>query len=546
MKKISLFLMAFGLVATSCTKDEFDTIYEKNPHADFAQQFAQTFGEIAPNHDWGFGTVRGASMRAASTWDGKHTCGVNWTDTIAFEFPSEAVTVTADTKLTGGNYYVPATFTGKVNFDNNFNGNIYVAGTVTGYDGSNQSKTNIYILKGGSWSTSFTSGEVYFYNNGTLNLGGADLQNSNVKAIYNANKFIYSGTNTNNSTYLYSTGTVELTADNVDFKLICDVHNTVKAKNVKIQNGTAKYICEINATGTVHNVDGPLYVSTLIADKFTFDGNPIYLTEEGHIKANMIDLPNGNCHVHAVDNSIALVEVGDVIMVNDNDFERTFSSNIFFKVTGYIDFSGVTNGNLKERKKFDNAEAYIAANGNPNDHLNAGVATGTPACGDVWTVGTPKEGTLRIIAEDLGDDNDSDFDYNDVVFDAYINDEGYAEITLQAAGGTLPLYVAGEEVHAKFGVSVTTMVNTGAPNGATKDPVTYTSQDIYKSVKDIPVVVYRVDNTQLTLKTENGLAPEKIAVSTEYKWTDERQAINKKYPLFDEYVSNPGTKWYQK
>ena len=46
---------------------------------------------------------------------------------------------------------------------------------------------------------------------------------------------------------------------------------------------------------------------------------------------------------------------------------------------------------------------------------------------------------------------------------------------LQAAGGTLPLYIEvggdSREVHGLFGVSNTTMVNTGA--GATKAPVMY-------------------------------------------------------------------------
>ena len=74
-----------------------------------------------------------------------------------------------------------------------------------------------------------------------------------------------------------------------------------------------------------------------------------------------------------------------------------------------------------------------------------------------------------IIAEDLAA-SESDFDYNDCVATATLANEWVARlnanklvahITLLAAGGTMPLYIAGKEVHELFGVPVSTMVNTG-------------------------------------------------------------------------------------
>ena len=102
----------------------------------------------------------------------------------------------------------------------------------------------------------------------------------------------------------------------------------------------------------------------------------------------------------------------------------------------------------------------------------------------------------RIFCEDLGVSTREDLDYNDVVFDVDVyknyeagvkryytiysdgrkvldRTENYstegqatysAKITLQAAGGTLPLTVIGKEVHEMFGVGVTTMVNTRDDN----------------------------------------------------------------------------------
>ena len=170
------------------------------------------------------------------------------------------------------------------------------------------------------------------------------------------------------------------------------------------------------------------------------------------------------------------------------------------------------------------------------------------------------DGAVRIIAEDLGDKNGSDFDYNDVVFDAKINKEWVgslnnnyfvAYITLQAAGGTLPLTVAGEEVHSKFGVDVKTMVNTGRASRPAVSYMVYlrpignnewglSAVDVIKS---IPVVVTYENGETLTLGVETGKAPEKICVNTNFKWTSERQPIYEKYPLFSDWVLNKTIDW---
>ena len=145
----------------------------------------------------------------------------------------------------------------------------------------------------------------------------------------------------------------------------------------------------------------------------------------------------------------------------------------------------------------------------------------------------------RIIAEDLGDSDD--FDFNDVVFDVATNG-GATIITLQAAGGTLPLYIEvggdSREVHELFGVSNTTMVNTDA--GATKAPVMY-------RVNGTGAVNIKVEgqNAEVyTLKAEIGKAPQKIRVETRYEWTAERQDINDKYPGFADWVADPTANWY--
>lgn len=167
-------------------------------------------------------------------------------------------------------------------------------------------------------------------------------------------------------------------------------------------------------------------------------------------------------------------------------------------------------------------------------------------------------GAVRIIAEDLGA-NESDFDYNDVVFDVKVANEWDGEINknvlvgyfeLQAAGGTLPLTVAGQEVHDLFRVSVNQMVNTGA--GPTKESVQFRSilGDADWStpgetiVRNIPVIV-KGKNGIIELETETGNAPEKICVPITFRWCKEykQHAIYLGYPDFPKWVQNKNYEW---
>ena len=184
----------------------------------------------------------------------------------------------------------------------------------------------------------------------------------------------------------------------------------------------------------------------------------------------------------------------------------------------YVGFDYEANG--------QNPNQQVAADGYYNDWI-------LKICPAVYT------NSYRIIAEDLGDSDD--FDFNDVVFDVATNG-GATIITLQAAGGTLPLYIEvggdSREVHELFGVSNTTMVNTGA--GATKAPVMYR----VNGTGDVNIKVEGQNAEVYTLKAEIGKAPQKIRVETRYEWTTERQDINDKYPGFANWVANPTANWY--
>lgn len=162
----------------------------------------------------------------------------------------------------------------------------------------------------------------------------------------------------------------------------------------------------------------------------------------------------------------------------------------------------------------------------------------------------------RVACEDLG--TTDDFDFNDVVFDVATNKSdfwdnagnhnvlNYTIITLQAAGGTLPLYlkVGGveKEVHELFGVETTTMVNTN--NMSVSRPIIQFTVDGTYSPKDVAVIVKQEGAKEITLKAEEGQVPQKICVQTSFQWCDERQQIGDKYENFPKWVQNKQIVWY--
>ena len=170
----------------------------------------------------------------------------------------------------------------------------------------------------------------------------------------------------------------------------------------------------------------------------------------------------------------------------------------------------------------------------------------------------PEGFVCRIVAEDLTVGENSDFDFNDVVFDVYSS----GKILVRACGGTLHLTVAGQEVHGLFGQSTGTMINTGW-TGTIDYVNTYREINYGSAVPNvaaainIPVVVTK-GGQQIPLTAKKAKVASKIAVGSDYKWCAEREDIDRKYrkkdgtKLFHEYVVghlgddwDAGTAWYQ-
>jgi len=181
-------------------------------------------------------------------------------------------------------------------------------------------------------------------------------------------------------------------------------------------------------------------------------------------------------------------------------------------------------------------------------------------------------GFKRIIAEDLTVSSNSDFDYNDIVFDAkHVKDadaDGYSTFYLivRATGAYKKIYVGepeaegegmGFEVHELFGVPQKTFINTsnkdksqatGADWRKDHEPVFYalkvkkTGAD-EPSLIDIPIYA---EGNKLALTAKRGEPAEKLCVDADYSWVTERTKMRDWYPTFKHYVvgEEPEQAWW--
>ena len=227
-----------------------------------------------------------------------------------------------------------------------------------------------------------------------------------------------------------------------------------------------------------------------------------------------------------------------------------------------------------------------------DDFSKISVTSNSRDCAATWTVPgtpvtppvTPVTDKVRVIAEDLTlvDTKKADFDFNDVVFDVELLSSGMVKITLQAAGGTLPLTVGDPttelqsptmemqkdsqgndmeevmkyEVHRLFKVATTTMVNTNAAGGANRDAVSFeianpsSSNDVKEIANAIPIRVYKggqwIELAKAVPVTGNAtITASKLAVDGTFGWCAERQPLenDSRYQYTDNVGNNLGSRF---
>ena len=167
------------------------------------------------------------------------------------------------------------------------------------------------------------------------------------------------------------------------------------------------------------------------------------------------------------------------------------------------------------------------------------------------------EYTLRVICEDLnaqaqaGDTEDSDWDFNDLVFDVAFLGSDQVQIKVVAVGGTLPIRINGEdalEAHRLFGQGTDKMINTGAgakfPNQAYEATSTPDAAIFTRTIAGVNAayganikVEVQKGNDWIELEAKPGQPASKMGVMPDFTICTERQDIRTRYSNFVAWVN---------
>lgn len=149
--------------------------------------------------------------------------------------------------------------------------------------------------------------------------------------------------------------------------------------------------------------------------------------------------------------------------------------------------------------------------------------------------------TGRVFCEDLG--SSLDFDFNDIVFDAFIYKDGSINIEVKARGGMLPVSIAGVPITMKQ------MSNTGV-NTDEFQLINISAEEAnakgWREIVDIPIVVQTSQAGEVIsfeLTAQVGKVPQKICTHIGVHWPKEYARIDKGYPNFRNYVAAWHTDW---
>lgn len=198
---------------------------------------------------------------------------------------------------------------------------------------------------------------------------------------------------------------------------------------------------------------------------------------------------------------------------------------------------------------------------------------------------TPTSRARRVMCEDLG--STYDFDFNDVVYDIALetnNGKTDAIVSMQAAGGTLPIYVGINpssdgssfyEAHKLLGQNTSANPVNAVQGGLSHSVAIYRIENVSSDadlnsfpiyvdygneIKDVTGEYGNLDGNQYGQKGDNNDTPEykvprRFAVPVGVKWMQECKFIEEGYDKFKEWVQNKtmtftvagetGKAWYQ-
>lgn len=381
-----------------------------------------------------------------------------------------------------------------------------------------------------------------FVNDGTLTAkelltkGSGKVQNNGDATIEGTTTI-----NSNNNTWVnnghYVTEDFKYTAGSTDVKNNCKL--TVK-NEFFLELGDCNY-------GVGFYLDGGV-----VANSFTMEGpGYIYMHSNSVFKVETtavmnISSDNDKYGIYGIGNDWAVFQADKIVAGTENQ-KHLVSYNGKLAVVANTHFAQAeeTDGNYPYYITRDEATLYVGGDVPSvtieESECNPGFVGDTTPQEPTWTF------LCRVFGEDLSATQDTDFDFNDVVFDVYTDGNGTAKVILLAAGGTLPLSVDNIEIHDLWNQATTTMINTG--EGPDLGPVElgyvqgiYSLNDVNNKIK---VVVFK-NGAACEMTARQGQPCAKFAVTEPIKWVSERVDFSTVYTKFKQWVNEDADyEWYK-
>ncbi|MBE6257436.1 MAG: hypothetical protein E7103_05700 [Prevotella sp.] len=504
--------LAISAAFTSCSKDT-DVYNSDQPKQDiqatYEQNFIKVFGQPAANQDWGFGS--GAGTR---TWN---VNGNQWHDGVNYNYEYDAK-VTTDEMNKVFNY---------VNDKNNVE-------TVDQISFTEYWVTQIWNGEDDANATGAKAPASISYPNQngatTTIIGGAQMDKLEIKETQSADSWIhcnnFNGADNNDwkeggeggRTLMTSSGTYSFRYTNSQSSYLSEKYIIVPGAKIDESLAGFYYVCFDFERGydAKELAEEESYGTCEIWKSQATDTNP----DAGYWQQNENWTLKGFYTASSADLQEKLEEL-----------KGTKVQNITFK--GYKTGDKHCDGD-------DNYTDWIVR---------------------ISPAKVKSNYDIRIIGEDLSAGEDgNDFDFNDIVFDVKFTGDNTAKICIVAAGGTLPLRVAGQEVHGLFHQDTNIMINTNAadagyPNQAYEQRDNLPTFDITltgvkaANGKNIKIEVEKEVNgvkQWVELKANDGEPAAKIGVKPGFDYCNERQGISSKYPRFTQWVQNVDVVWYEK
>ena len=532
--------LAMCAAFTSCSKDtDFSDVREQNSQVNYETAFVSKYGQIASNQDWGFGQFKykGANARVTRTADPR---GNMW----ASEGWKVPPVISTDQKNIVRQYFQQVK---PIGYNDPQWSNFWIQQVYKG--GSNA----------GTGSGSLTT-ETYTIGNGDAVVGGDHMDHlcsksqagveDHVNDFNNADNNDWEGRMLMTNSSTYSFGYINSNATAIHYDKAALVNWRVIAQWAVDKGLESSVESSVLNDGWNRSYMGFDWEQALPDDCYKpildysagYDANlpygfPLLGYAEFEFEGQKYRFLSANANQYAYDESEPTY--GGKQNYNDRPSDAIIRDLLS---KGYLPYSDTLKDWIKLSTGADGyysdwivtlTEATKTEGGDPTE----------PGDGDV---------DVRVLAEDLDvTENYSnqtyrgDFDFNDVVFDVVYDFKGETWIILRAAGGTWPIFVDGNDVHAAFGEASNVMINTQASGG--KDGKAAVKINLHKSYTDannIPVTVTLPSGETRTLTAGVGLAPHKLAVDPNFTWMRERRSIEEVHPNFSQWVKDPTTKWY--